>query len=450
MRFRYPVCIFWAFVLLVCSAAADDWPQFRGPGGQGHCKASGLPLKWSETENVTWKVPVEGCGWSSPVICGDQIWMTTALVTPANPQDAKRKLDALGFPVSNAEVSARVVLKAVCVDRRSGRLLRSVRLLDVDEPLQICAVNSYASPTPVIETGRLYCDFGTLGTACLDTTTGKLLWRRDLPIEHQVGPGSSPVVYGKLLVLVRDGCDVQYVTALDKQTGEIVWKTARPPIDATYAPYKKAFSTPLVIEQAGRRQMIVMGAQWIVSYDPATGQEIWRVDTGSSFSNVSRPVFGHGLVFVATAYSDSELLAIRPDGRGNVTETHVAWTAGKQVPRMPSPLLAGNELYTISDGGVATCMDAVSGKLHWAQRLLGKCSASPLLAAGGIYFFAEDGRAAVIRPGTEFTPLAESQVDGRIKASAAVSDGALFLRSDTHLYRIEQKPPAPRERGKSP
>ena len=443
MRFHDSFSIISTLVLLVSSAAADDWPQFRGPGGQGHSDASGLPLKWSETENVTWKVPIEGCGWSSPVICGNEIWMTTALVTPAKPEDAKRKLDELGYPVPSGKVAGRVVLKAVGVDRGSGRLIRSVTLLNVDEPLQICAVNSYASPTPVIEAGRLYYDGGTMGTACLDTTTGKVLWKRHLPVEHQVGPGSSPVVYGKLLVLVRDGCDVQYVTALDKQTGESVWKTPRPPIDTTYTPCKKAFSTPLVIDHAGRRQMIVPGAQWIVSYDPDTGKEIWRVDTGPSFSNVSRPVFGQGLVFVATAFGRAELLAIRPDGRGNVTDTHVAWTTRKQVPRLPSPLLAGNELYAISDGGAATCMDAATGEVHWARRLLSKCSASPILAAGRIYFFAEDGHTAVIRPGTEFTSLAESQVDGRIKASAAVSDGALFLRTDTHLYRIEQKQPTP-------
>jgi len=422
----------------VCSAAAD-WPQFRGPDGQGHSDAVGLPLSWSETENVVWKVPVEGRGWSSPVILGDQIWMTTALATPATPEEAKRKIDSLGFNVPSSEVAGRVVLKAVCVERDSGRLIHRVALFDVDEPVQICSVNSFASPTPVVEAGRLYCDFGIMGTVCLDTATGKILWKRHLPVEHQVGPGSSPILDGKLLVLVRDGGDEQYVTALDKQTGETEWKTVRPPFDTTTSNYKKAFSTPLVIEQAGERQIIVMGAQWIVSYAPDTGKELWRVDTGRSFSNASRPVFGHGLVFVATAYGGSQLLAIRPDGRGNVTDTHVAWTTRKQVPRMPSPLLVGKELYTLSDGGVATCMDAVSGEMHWAERLLSKCSASPLHVAGRIYCFDEDGRAAVVRPGTEFTPLGESKVDGKIMASVAVAGRALFLRTDTHLYRIEEK-----------
>ena len=441
MQLHYASRIFTTFfvLFLLASPATADWPQFRGSGGQGHSDATGLPLSWSETENVTWKVPVEGCGWSSPVVFGNQIWMTTALVTPADPAEAKRKLDALTFAVPSASIAGHVVLKAVGFDRSSGRLIRSVTLFDVADPPQICATNGYSSPTPVVETGRLYCDFGTMGTVCLDTTTGKILWKRCLPIEHQVGPGSSPILYGKLLVLVRDGGDLQYVAALDKQTGETVWKTDRPPIDTSSPNRKKAFSTPLVIDHAGGPQMIVTGAKWIVSYVPDTGRELWRVDTGASFSNSSRPVFGNGLVFAGTSFSSAQLFAIRPDGQGNVTDTHVAWTTRKQVPSLPSPLLVGKELYLISDGGVATCMDPMSGKVHWAERLLGKCTASPIHTAGRIYFFGEDGRAAVIRPGPQLAKLAESKVDGRVMASAAVADGAFFLRTDAYLYRIEEK-----------
>ncbi|MBN2292563.1 MAG: PQQ-like beta-propeller repeat protein [Pirellulales bacterium] len=441
MRFTYTVAGFFLLILVpfISPAAAADWPQFRGPRGQGHSDATELPLKWSETENITWKVPVEGRGWSSPVIRGNEIWMTTALATIAKPEVARQKLDSLGFAVPSPEVAERIVLKAVEFDRESGRLIRSVTLLKIDKLLQICEVNSYASPTPVIEAGRLYCDFGTMGTVCLDTATGKTLWERHLPVEHQVGPGSSPILYGKLLVLVRDGCDVQYIAALDKQTGDIVWKTPRPPIKGTYTPYKKAFSTPLVIDHGGRRQMVSMGAQWIVSYDPDTGKELWRVDTGQSFSNTARPVFGNGLVFVSTAFGGSELFAIRPDGRGDVTDTHISWTARKQVPQMPSPLLVENLLYTVSDGGVAMCTDAVTGKVHWTKRLSGKYYASPIFGAGRIYFFSEDGEATVIRPGNKFVELTKNKLDGRFMASAAVSGRALFLRNDTHLYRIEQK-----------
>ena len=426
-------------LIVSTAAASDDWPQFRGPGGQGHCAATGLPLKWSETENVSWKTAIEGCAWSSPVVLGNQVWMTTALPTPATPEQTKRKLADIGMPVPSASVAGSVTLKTVCIDRASGRLLQTITLFQVDEPLHICSVNSYASPTPVIEAGRLYCDFGTMGVACVNVATGKILWKQRLPIEHQVGPGSSPILYGDLLVLVRDGCHEQYITALSKNSGETVWKTDRPPLDATGLPYKKAFSTPLVIETAVGRQMIVPGAQWVVSYEPDSGKPIWRVDTGKTFSNITRPVFAHGLVFIGTAFGGSQLLAIRVDGQGDVTGTHVAWQTHKQVPRRCSPLIDGDELYTVTDGGVASCLDARTGTVHWAERISGSYSASPVLVDDRIYFFSEDGTTTVVQPGKQFHSLAENKIDGRIMASVAIADGAFFLRTGTHLYRIEEK-----------
>lgn len=421
------------------TVVAEDWPQFRGPDGQGRSTTTGLPLSWSETENVAWKTPVEGSGWSSPVVLGGQVWLTTALPSPATTAETERQLASLPYAVPNPEVARSITLKAVCLDRDTGRLLQSVTIFEVDEPLQICSVNSYASPTPVAEPGRLYCDFGSMGTACLDTTTGKILWKRRLVVEHQVGPGSSPILHGEKLVLVRDGCDVQYVTALNKATGETAWKTDRPIIDTDFTPYKKAFSTPLIISTADKQQMVVPGSQWIVSYDPASGGPIWQANTGPSFSNASRPVFGHGLIFVCTAYGQSLLAAVRVDGRGDVTDTHIAWTDKKQVPKRSSPILVGDELYTVSDKGVATCRDARTGDTHWSERILGDCSASPVFADGRIYFFGEDGRTAVVQPGTKFVTLAENMVEGRVMASVAIADQSLFLRTDTHLYRIQGK-----------
>jgi len=289
------------------------------------------------------------------------------------------------------------------------------------------------------EPGRLYCDFGTIGTACLDAATGKILWKRHLPIEHQVGPGSSPLLYGDFLVLVRDGCHAQYITALDKKTSETVWKTNRPPMRTSSLPLRKAFSTPLVFEHKGGKQMIIPAAQWIVSYEPDAGEPLWRVDTGPTYSNTSRPVFGHGMVYVCTAYGGTKLLAIRVDGRGDVTDSHVAWTLRKQVPRRSSPLLVGDELYIVSDGGVLTCLNATTGEIHYSERLSGDNSASPLFADGRIYCHSEDGTTTVLKPGKEFVKLAENKLDGRFMASAAVSGQALYLRTDMHLYRIEEK-----------
>ena len=438
MRF-YCIAVLILGLATSTATASDDWPQFRGPDGQGHSEATGVPLNWSDTENVVWKTPIEGCGWSSPVVLGKQVWMTTALPTLATPAEAERQLASLPYPVPSPEVARSITLKAVCVECDTGRLLRSLTLFQFDELLQICSANSYASPTPVAEPGRLYCDFGRMGTACLDTASGDVLWKRRLPVAHQVGPGSSAILHGEKLVLVRDGCDVQYVTALDKKTGETIWKTDRPPIDTDFPYYKKAFSTPLVIEAAGRKQMIVPGAHWLVSYDPDSGEPIWQANTGTGFSNASRPVFGHGMVYVCTGFGQSLLQAVRVDGQGDVSDTHIAWTGKKQVPKKSSPILVGDELYMISDKGIATCLDGRTGETHWSERILSGCSASPVFADGRIYYFGEDGSTVVMQPGKQPKTLAENEVEGRIMASAAITNGAIFLRTDTHLYRIQGK-----------
>jgi outer membrane protein assembly factor BamB len=424
-------------------AIPEDWPQFRGPSGQGLSTSTGLPLRWSESENVAWKVAIEGQGWSSPVVLGKQIWVTSALPTLATPEEAKKKLTSLSAPVPSPKVASSVTLKAICVDRDTGRLLKSITLFKFDELLQINSANSYASPTPVIEPGRLYCDFGTMGTVCLDTASDKILWKRRFPIEHQVGPGSSPILHGKLLVLVRDGCDAQYVIALDKDSGETVWKTDRPPINNPNPPYKKSFSTPLLADTTVGKQMIVLGTQWVVSYDPDNGKPLWQFDTRSSYSNISRPVSGHGMVFVNASFASPgspQLLAIRMDGRGDVTGTHLAWSMRKQIPKNSSPLLVGEELYMVSGEGVGSCLDATSGEVHWTKRiLLGSCSASPVFADGRVYFFGEDGKSTVIGSGKQLQVLAENEIDGRIMASAAIAGRAIFLRTDTHLYKLESQ-----------
>ena len=263
-------------LILSTKLVAADWPQFRGPGGQGHAGAIGLPLTWSETENVTWKLAVPGRGWSSPVILCDQIWMTTARETAVSAEEARTKL-AGNTRAETMTVASHVSLDVICVEAASGELLHELTLFDVEDPPPIESFNSYASPTPVVEPGRLYCDFGGFGTACIDTETGKVLWKRQLSVDHQVGPGSSPILDNGLLILVRDGVDSQYITALDTLTGQTVWKSDRPPFETTSGYMKKAFSTPLVIESQGRRQMVVPGARWCVSYNPTTGDPIWRV-----------------------------------------------------------------------------------------------------------------------------------------------------------------------------
>lgn len=397
------------------AVAGESWPEFRGPTADGHSDSTGLPLAWSETENVAWKTPIHDLGWSSPVVWEDHVWLTTAT------EDGTR-------------------LFAVCVDRRSGEVVHDVKVFDVEAPERIANVNSYASPTPAIEAGRVYVHYGTYGTACLDTKTGQPLWtRRDLNCSHHMGPGSSPILFGNLLLFHVDGTDVQYVVALDKTTGKTVWKTDRS-IDYTGVhPFlRKAFCTPTVIRSGGRLQMISPGPKGAMAYDPSTGEELWKIRY-YGWSMVPRPLFGHGLVFMVIDYDHPELWAVRPDGRGDVTDTHVAWKIRKGVSKSASFLLIGERLYLVSEKGVATCADARTGAIIWQERLEGEYWASPIYADGRIYFFNRDAHATVIELADELKVLAVSRLDGRMMASPAVAGKALFLRTDSHLYRIEKQ-----------
>jgi len=394
--------------------AGENWPQFRGPSTDGSTDAADLPLIWSDTDGVKWKTAIHDRGWSSPVVWGGQIWLTTATA------DGKRMF-------------------AVCVDRDSGKVLHDVKLFDNEKPREIHKLNSYASPTPVIEAGRVYLHFGSYGTACLDTATAKVLWtRRDLPCNHFRGPGSSPILYGRLVIIHFDGFDHQYVVALDKTTGRTVWKTDR---DVDYGTdngdFMKAFCTPIVIEAAGRKQLISPTSKAAISYDPDTGQELWKIRF-RSFSATARPLFGEGLVFVNTGFGKADLIAVRPDGTGDVTRTHVAWTATKSVPSKTSQILHDGLIYMVHDAGVATCLEAATGRAVWSGRLGGNYSASPLLAPGRIYFFSQEGKTTVIKPGRKLEQLAVNQLDEGFMASPAVSGGALFLRTKTQLYRMER------------
>lgn len=396
------------------AAAGDNWPQFRGPAGDGRCDAAGLPVTWSETENIKWKTPIHGRAWSSPVVWGDQIWLTTAT------KDGHDQF-------------------VVCVDRNSGEILHNSKLFHNDE-LQITnALNSYASPTPVIEEGRLYVHFGVYGTACLDTASGKALWqRRDIYCDHFRGPGSSPILYDNLLIFHMDGIDVQFVIALEKTSGKTAWKTPRPADLQQIDPdLRKAYSTPLVIRVGGRDQIVCTGAMYTIAYEPATGKEIWRVRHGG-FSNASRPVCANGMVFVNSGFGRPTLWAVRIDGRGDVSETHTAWKCSKGMPMKPSPVIVGELIFAVSDSGVMTCLEANSGEIVWQKRVGGQFSASALYADGRIYFFSHEDKAIVIEPAREYRELAVNRLDDGFMASAAVAGKALYLRSKTHLYRIEK------------
>jgi len=390
-------------VLASIPILAEDWPEFRGPTGQGISDERGLPLTWSETRNVKWKIAIPGKGWSSPAILGDRIWLTTAT------DDGKS-------------------LRAICVDRNTGAITQNIEVFRIKNLGAMSPKNSLASPTPVLEGDRVYLHFGAHGTACI-TQTGEIVWKTRLEYDNgQHGPGGSPVLYENLLIVSCDGLDVQYVVALDKLTGKTKWKKLRQGY--------QAYTTPLVVRLPVGDQVISPGALRAVAYEPRTGKEIWNVKYGDGFSNVPRPVYGNGLVYICTGFQEPSMLAVRLDGRGDVTKSHVAWTLKRGVPLTPSPLLVGDELYMVNDGGIASCVDAKTGTELWRARINGNFSASPIYADGRIYFLSEEGLTVVIGPGKKFQALATNQLDGETLASMAVSGGSIFIRSRTHLYRL--------------
>jgi len=424
-------------------ASTPAWPEFRGPGGQGHAHATALPTAFSETENVSWRTPIPGRGWSSPVIEDDRVWMTTAIETPLDPTEKARRI--AGTTNSQPlEVAGALSLRAVCVDAASGKLLHDVEMLAHAEPQPIHELNSYASPTPVVDDGKLYGHFGTHGTACLDTRTLEVLWRnQDLRIQHENGPGSSPIVWGDLVIFHLDGSDVQYIVALDKQTGKVAWRTDRSGEMRENPQMRKAYGTPLVVEIHGRPQLISPASDWLYAYDPATGKELWKLPYGElGFSIAPRPVTADGLVLFCTSFMKSELIAVRHrDAKGPV-EPRIAWRYGKQVSQMPSPIVVGEEVYFVSDKtGIVTCLDVQTGTEIWTERVGGNFSASPIFADGKLWFANREGVVTVLRPGRTFEKIAESRLDGRFFASPAAVGSALFLRSDRALYRIATDPP---------
>ncbi|MDZ4802100.1 MAG: PQQ-binding-like beta-propeller repeat protein [Bryobacteraceae bacterium] len=414
------------FASLACPLmrGSENWPQFRGPDGTGHSDSSGLPLKWSETQNVVWKTPIHDRGWSSPVVYGNQIWLTSAT------KDGTQ-------------------LFVICIDRETGKVIRDWKLFDVGKPQFAHAFNTHASPTAVIEEGRVYITFGSAGTAAIDTKTFKVLWeRRDIECNHFRGAGSSPVIFQNLLLMHFDGSDHQFAMALDKKTGKTVWLTKRS-IDfqdldqngkpAAEGDLRKAFSTPQVERINGRWEMISLGAKAAYGYDPFTGKELWRVEERAQHSASTRPVLGHGMIFFPTGFSAGQLLAVRTGGNGLITDTHVQWKVKRGVPNKPSVLLVGDLIYMIGDTGIASCIDAKTGEQVWQQRIGGEYSASPVYADGRLWFFSEDGKTTVLKPGRVFEQVGENRLEDGFLASPAIAGKAFYLRTRTHLYRIEEK-----------
>lgn len=420
-----------AFTLLAGAVAARaDWPEFRGPAGDGHvpapdgAKPAGFPLTWSETNHVTWKTEIHDKGWSTPVVMGGQVWLTTAT------------MDGHDF-------------FALCVDAGSGKILRDLKLFHSDNPEPLGNnVNCYAAPSPAIEPGRVYIHFGSYGTACLDTSDGRVLWQRDdLPCRHYRGPASSAILFENLLILTMDGVDVQYLVALDKATGKTVWKTERTTKwndehltskMAKDGDLRKGHSTPFIADVGGSLQMFSPGAKAAYAYEPRTGKELWHICYNDSWSSAPRPLFAGGLALIVSGLGKTEFFAVRPDGRGDVTGSHVAWKLDKDVCKTASPIVVDGLLYMVNDNGTTLCLEAATGAQVWREHLTGNYAASPILADGRLYFFNQQGKTTVVKPGRAFEVLATNALEGGFMSSPAASGKAFFLRTKTHLYRVEQ------------
>jgi outer membrane protein assembly factor BamB len=395
------------------SLPAADWTQFRGPNGQGQCPRTDLPVTWSEHEGIVWKTSIPGRGWSSPVTLEGSIWLTSAAESGHS-------------------------LRALCLSTDTGETRWDVEVFRPEIPQHVNAKNTHASPSPVVEPGRLYVHFGAMGTACLDSGTGKVLWRnQDLIIDHGEGPGSSPILFRDLLIVNCDGTDHQFVVGLSKETGHVVWKTRRSvSVDWKRADMRKAFSTPVLVEVAGKPQLISTGADQVNAYDPMSGVEQWRVRF-SGFSDVPIPVIDRDRVYIVTDFSRPALWAIRTGGQADVTESNVLWKLTRQVGASSSPVLAEGRLYDVTDQGVVSCISPETGRTEWQHRVGGTFSASVLYLGRYLYLTSEQGKTTVLRPGDKYQEVAANVLDGRILATPAICGRSLLLRTDTHLYRIE-------------
>jgi outer membrane protein assembly factor BamB len=417
--------LYTALFAFSCSQAGSrkgDWTHFRGSKQDGISLDKSAPLSWSDTENIAWKAATDGRGWSSPVVLDDQIWYTTASL------DGKE-------------------MSAVCTDFNTGQNLFNIKVFQPDTVYRKHSINSYATPTPCIEKGYVYVHFGRYGTACLSTRTGQIIWSRtDLQCEHVQGPGSSPIIYKDLLILHLEGTDIQYIIALDKSTGETVWRTDRP--KELYDPLepigKKAYITPLIVDVNGKDLLISNGAAACIAYDPETGKEIWRIVQGED-STIAMPLEENGIIYFYTSFvtppggnSYAELMAVDPNGQGDITATNIIWRIKTPVLQLLTPLLKDGLIYTVDSEGTLLCLDARTGETVWSEKLKGKYNSSPIYVAGHIYFNSIRGETLVIKEGREFQMVAQNKLEGQIWATPAVVDGAILMRTSKYLYKIQQ------------
>jgi outer membrane protein assembly factor BamB len=403
------------------SSQDNNWTHFRGTGLNAIAIAKDIPLKWDET-TIKWKSEIHGKGYSSPVVFDNQIWLTTGTA------DGKE-------------------LYAVCVDYETGKTIHDIKVFVPEESIGKHSINTYASPTPCIEKGFVYVHYGSLGTACIRTTDGSIVWvRTDLKCKHVQGPGSSPVLYKNLLILHYEGTDVRFIVALDKATGKQVWRTDRPA--EPWVPLTnigtKAYITPIIINVKGRDLLISNGSAACLAYDPLTGEEVWRVVRGAE-STVPMPITENGIVYFYTGFmvdyeapNFTELLAVNPDGKGDITTTNILWRKrdNQAQTQMLTPVIKDGLIYTLNTRNMLMCIDAKTGTEVWSERQRANFNSSPVYVNGNIWFFSVKGDVIAIRAGRKYEVVSENLMDSGIWATPAFLRNSVILRTEKFLYRI--------------
>lgn len=422
MKTFYKISFVILLILSIQSVKAqqDNWTHFRGSNLNGISETKTAPLNWSDSTNILWKTEIKEKGWSSPVVFADLVWLTSAS------EDGK-KMSGIGLDIN------------------SGKVIFNLPIFQSDSIYPKHSINTYATPTSCIEEGFVYMHFGSTGTACVDTRKGQIVWTRtDLKCEHVQGAASSPILYKDLLILHLEGTDVQYLIALDKRTGATVWKTERPV--SVYEPLlpigKKAYITPIIVNVKGQDLLISNGSAVCCAYNPETGEEIWRFVEGED-STIAMPLSENGIVYFYPGFvSDSngdkyaELIALNPEGKGDITKTNVLWKFKSPILQLLTPLIKDGLIYTIDTRNVLYCLDAKNGTEVYSKKLKQKYNSSPVYANGNIYFTSVKGETMVIKAGREFQVVAENKLPGEVYATPAIVGNSIFFRTDSKLYRI--------------
>lgn len=420
---KFPALQVLLFIAYGCSSSPQDahsWTHFRGSQLNGISTEKSIPLSWNDSTNIAWKTAIAGKGWSSPLVLDEQVWLTTAT------NDNKE-------------------MRAICLDFSTGKLIHNILLFKPDSLYRIHAVNSYATPTGALEKERAYVHFGRYGTACIDTGTGEILWKRsDMQVEHIQGPGSSLLIYKDKLIVHMEGSDIQYIAALDKNNGKTIWKTDRPKelYDRLEPIGKKAYTTPIIVNVNGHDLMISNGSAVCIAYDPESGEEVWRIVYGED-STIAMPTESEGIVYFYTSFETNsagehitKLMAVNPDGQGNIKESNTIWSINTSRLQLLSPLVLDGLIYTVNSDGTMLCLDASDGSTLWSERMKGKFHSSPLYADGHIYFSTTRGYSYVMKAGKELNMVSENRLEGEIWATPAITGGAILMRTSKFLYKI--------------